>query len=314
MNRNHSQTKRSAFITGATGFIGNHLAERLLRDRWHVHLLTRKESNIKRLGNLHGLLKVHEHNGTTQRAIEIMHQAKPDFVFHLASETMVDHKPEDLSRLIESNITLGAQLLEAMAKTGVRYFINTGTFWQHYHREDYNPVDLYAATKQAFEEILRYYTECKSLCAITLKLFDVYGPNDHREKLFTVFKKISKTDKVLLMSPGEQVLDLVYIDDVVEAYLRAAKLLASNQNRAANQSYVVNSSRQVTLKKVAAIYEKVAGEKLNIRWGGRPYRAREIMLPWRGKRLPGWKPTVNLETGIRRTKGTAVQYTPGKPR
>jgi hypothetical protein len=57
------------------------------------------------------------------------------------------------------------------------------------------------------------------------------------------------------------------------------------------------------LKKVASIYQKVAGKKLRIVWGGKPYRVREVMTPWKGKLLPGWKAAVDLETGIRKTEG-----------
>ena len=69
---------------------------------------------------------------------------------------------------MSSNITFGTQLVEAMVANGCYQFVNTGTSWQHYENDEYNPVNLYAATKQAFEDILRYYVETSALRVITL--------------------------------------------------------------------------------------------------------------------------------------------------
>ena len=85
----------------------------------------------------------------------------------------------------------GAHILEAMALTSVSYFINTGTYWQHYGGSStYSPSCFYAATKQSFQDILKYYTDSKLIKSITLKLFDTYGPNDSRAKIFTILSEL----------------------------------------------------------------------------------------------------------------------------
>jgi nucleoside-diphosphate-sugar epimerase len=164
-------------------------------------------------------------------------------------------------------------------------------------------VNLYAASKQAFEDILCFYAKAWNIRAMTLKLFDVYGPEDPRNKIINLFKKHSLGGKPLAMSPGMQRMDLVYIDDVVAAFLRAAELMLSKKTDSLAPCYAVTSFRHIPLKKVASIYQRITGRKLRIVWGGRPYRAREVMVPWKGKPLPGWKATVDLETGIQKTEG-----------
>jgi len=209
--------------------------------------------------------------------------------------------------LITSNITFGAQILEAMIHFHVPYLVNTGTAWQHYKNASYNPVNLYAATKQAFEDVLAYYVEAHSLQAITLKLNDTYGPADPRPKLFTLLGQAARGKTHLEMSPGEQFLDLVYIDDVVEAFLIAAFRLFSNV-QVGHSRYVVSSGQPVQLRTLVEIYQKVTGQKLDIVWGGRPYREREVMLPWTdGDRLPGWEPQTTLEDGIKKMWETSLE-------
>jgi nucleoside-diphosphate-sugar epimerase len=195
---------------------------------------------------------------------------------------------------------LGTQLLEASLAVGVEIFVNAGTFWQHYNSQDYCPRCLYSATKQAFESILRFYSDARRVKAITLTLFDTYGPNDSRNKLFAQLRQAAKIGVPLKMSPGGQKLDLVFIDDVVEAFVQAERLL-STVSAPAHSVYGVSSGRHILLKDVVAQYRQITGLEVPVDWGARPYREREIMVPWVPTSfLPGWSPRVTLDEGIRR--------------
>ncbi len=292
------RANRRAFVTGATGFVGYHLVKRLLREEWRVDALLREGSATKQIERLEGSLSLHEYDGTTESIIAIMRTASPEVVFHLASRVEIEHHSSDVENLLRSNVILGTQLLESMHQTDIPYFINTGSYWQHFDGDDYNPVNLYAATKQAFQDILRFYTETSSIRALTLKLFDVYGPNDPRNKLFHLLEDAYRQEKPLAMSPGKQCLDLVYVDDVVQAFCHAANLLRSCPADDLEESYAVTSMRHIELKEVVDMYQRVTGRTVKAIWGGRPYRNRQVMAPWKGKPLPGWKALVDLETGI----------------
>jgi nucleoside-diphosphate-sugar epimerase len=222
----------------------------------------------------------------------------PDTVFHLASLFLSEHKPTDIERLISSNLLFATQLAEAMVQAGVWQLVNTGTSWQYYDGSAYNPVNLYAATKQAFEAILAYYVETTALRVITLKLYDTYGPGDRRQKLLHLLRRVAERQEPLAMSPGEQLIDLVHIDDVLHAYVIAADLLREGRVTA-HDSFAVSSGAPVRLRDLVELYEKLLMRKLPIEWGGRPYRNREVMMPWHtGRVLPGWIPQISFETGL----------------
>jgi nucleoside-diphosphate-sugar epimerase len=220
-------------------------------------------------------------------------------VFHLASLFLSQHDAKDVESLIHSNVLFGNQLLEAMRVNEVSRLINTGTSWQHYNNEEYNPVCLYAATKQAFEAILEYYVQACGIKAITFKLFDTYGPNDPRPKLFHLLKKAAASGESLNMSAGEQLIDLVHIEDVIDAYLIAAQRLL-NDKVLAHESYAVSSKKPLPLKKLVETFSTATGQNVKVNWGARPYRFREVMTTWRyGISIENWQPKVSLDNGLK---------------
>ncbi|MFB2921978.1 MULTISPECIES: NAD-dependent epimerase/dehydratase family protein [Aerosakkonema] len=294
------QSSNTALVTGATGFVGSHLTHRLVADGWQVHIIMRPNSMLQQLERLQDKIVIHTHDGTTEGLFDIFKSFKPKVVFHLASLLLAQHKPEDIAPMLESNITFGTQLIEAMVAHKVYHLINTGTSWQHYENKNYSPVCLYAATKQAFEAIVQFYVETTPLQVISLKLFDTYGPQDTRNNLFTLIEKIARQKELLPMSPGEQLIELVYIDDVVDAYLVAAERL-ENKEVKGHETYEVSTGSPLKLKEIIEVYEQETGVNLPIQWGGKPYPPREVMVPWnKGALLPGWRAKVGIREGIRR--------------
>jgi nucleoside-diphosphate-sugar epimerase len=299
-NMGYSQNRPLiALITGATGFIGSHLTRQLVKNGWKVHIITRPDSKLHLLDGILESLMVHEHDGSTERMIAILENVHPDIVFHLAAFSRTTHQPKDLEEMLNSNIVFGTQLVEAMINSGVYHLINTSTCLQHFENKNYNPACLYAATKQAFEDILTYYTETTPLQVVTLKLFNCYGPHDPRARILSLLQKAAKENTSISLSPGEQFLDLVYIDDISEAYMSAAELLLRQPYK--NEVYSISSQNPIRLKDLVRVFEAVTGSNLQIIWGGRPYNIREAMIPWNiGKSLPNWEPKITLEEGIQR--------------
>lgn len=265
-------------ITGANGFIGKHLCKRLQNEGWDFACLIR--SNSPRTFFLENGISTIETDGAGTSLVEIFKKEGATGIVHLASHFVAEHQEKDLGPLVLSNVLFGTEVLDASVKASVKWFLNTGTFWQHYNGSAYDPVNLYAATKQALEDIGRYYANTHGLRFCTLKLCDTYGPNDTRNKIFNLWETIAKSGETLDMSPGDQLIDIVHVDWVVEAYMRLISALNVGSINSENcESYYVSSNQRISLKDLAREYERTNGVKLNINWGGRSYRKREVMVP-----------------------------------
>ncbi len=289
-----------AIVTGATGFVGSNLCEALMKKGFEVSVITRTKSDLSNLINIKDKLEIFEYKNDIDSLINFFNEVNADVVFHLAAVFISDHKETDIDNLISSNITFGLNILEAMRKSNTKIIINTGTSWQYYHSNEYNPANLYAGTKEAFECLMRYYVDAESIRSITLKLFDTYGEKDTRQKLINLLSTFSRENKELNMSPGEQMLDLVYIDDVTDAFIKAFEYISENEE-IKFEEYGVGSKKPIKLKHLVDTFEKISGQKLNIIWGGREYRNREVMKVWLDYNiLPNWNVTVDIEEGLRK--------------
>ncbi len=286
-------------VTGATGFVGREVVYSL-RDKYDVYVLTRKTSDISKidLNNLN-ILQYKEYS----ELIDMFEKHKFDGVIHTASSVIVNHAKNQIYPLVDSNILFGIHLLEASKSTNVKWFLNTGTFWQNYNNEDYNPVNLYAATKEAFENVAKFYTQSSNLIFTTIKLNDTFGPNDTRDKVFNSWLKISESGESLDMSGGDQIIDISYIYDVVSAYIAMINNLRNTDAiRYNNRSFVVTNKERYTLKELSKIFEDVSGEKLAINWGAKEYRDKEVMNPYStGEPVPNWRQEYNLKEAIKQT-------------
>lgn len=283
--------KKCALITGASGFIGKNLAVKLVNSGWKVGILVRSNLEIK------GAISYH-YSGEMQSIDQCMKDLSPDIVVHLASYYVAQHMSSDIDGLIESNLKFGAQLLETMANHSVTKLINTGTSWQNYQGKEYSPVNLYAATKEAFKHVIQYYIEAKNFSCITLKLFDTYGPGDHREKIINLL--LRNRNNEFEMSPGNQQIDLVYIDDVVDSFIIAAQILLNTNTK--SEVYGVSSGRVILLRELVSLLSNISGQKIKVKWSSKQYREREVMKTWStSNRLPGWAPKIALEQGLLNT-------------
>lgn len=286
-------------ITGATGFVGSNLAKFLLNENLNIYLIVREKSDISNLIDIKNKVHFFVYNNNIEQLVDFFKKVKPKVVFHLASNFIAEHSSNQIDSLIDSNISFGLHILEAMKVAEIKNLINTGTSWQHYNNEEYNPVCLYAATKQAFEMLIEYYVKAECFNVITLKLFDTYGENDKRPKLINLLHRFADEKTELKMSPGEQILNLTHILDVCKAYLVAMKMLTNDSIINEHKKYVVNSNENYKLKEVISLFENITNKRINIIWGGKQYRKREVMQTWsKGIRLPNWKPSISLKKGL----------------
>ena len=220
---------KKAIVTGATGYIGANLTRRLVESNIAVGIIKRSSSNMIRIDDVKKNLSVFDYDGTTESLIKAMKEFQPDVVFHLASSVIARHKTEDIEKMINSNVLFGRQLLEAMKINGINKIVNTSTAWQGSDSVRFNAVSLYTVLKQSFEDILLFYANLYGIKSISLRLPDTYGPNDSRSKILNLVHRVAQTDETLKMSAGEQEMDIVYIDDVVDGFVCASEMIENRE-------------------------------------------------------------------------------------
>lgn len=288
-------------VTGATGYIGSRLVNRLLNSDYDVSITVRPHSDLSCFrGEIEKSNRILIDAETTAVELsELIGDIKPDVVVHLASLYIGEHKVEQIEALINSNVLFGSQLLEAMDCSLCKNLLNVGTAWQHYNNAEYEPVNLYSATKQAFLDIAQYYQKARDFKIIDLKLFDTYGPGDPRQKIIPyLIKNLDSTTEILL-SPGDQTINVVHVDDVMDC-LEKAIIRLEHEKLLELEEYAVGAVNTLSLKELVSLIERIALKKLPIKWGGRGYRKREVMVPWvTNKSFPGWAPKISLEDGLR---------------
>lgn len=198
--------------------------------------------------------------------------------------------------LVAGNIALPARLMAAAAKAGCPRVVLVGSSWQEMRGGGYEPFDLYAATKEAAATIAEHYAR-HGVDVIQLQMFDTYGPRDVRRKILTLLLDAAVTGQELQMSPGEQRLHLVHVDDAAAAVVLAATC-EQGERRESVTRYRVDSDHSTSLREVVDILVGL-GAHLQVRFGARSYRDDEIMRPSsRYARLPGWRPTHSLVDGL----------------
>ncbi len=274
-------------ITGTSGYIGSELCC-FLRNKGHAIFevnrnLDQDVYSVKSLS-------------------KIIWSEEPDIIIHLAAMFLVEHESDDIEKLIRSNITIGTNLLEAMRLSSCKKIITAGTSWEYYNSNNFLPVNLYAATKYAFQNIAKYYFEAHDISILNLILYDTYGGFDKRKKLIPYVMKCVYENLSLNMSIGTQKIFLTHIQDICLAFERAATIINS-ENKKLNLRFSIRGQKSIEIKEIVKI---IAGFNHNysaqISFGAIKERKREIFEPTvRNDILPGWHPSISLLEGLKMT-------------
>ncbi len=159
---------------------------------------------------------------------------------------------------------------------------------------------MYSATKTAFRSIISYYQSLIGFKTINVIPYTIYGGDDTQKKIIDYILQSAFETSAINMTPGEQVLDFIHIDDAVEFYMELI-----NKIKYITEKYTelpLGSSTGTTPKQLAAIIEVILNKKTNITWGGLPYRERDTMYSVADLKptfqVLNWKPKIKLVEGI----------------
>jgi UDP-glucose 4-epimerase len=299
-----------SLVTGVAGFIGSHLAEKLLAAGHDVigidnfldnYAGSFKEKNLSEL-SVHG-------NFTFVRDDLLQCDLKSllrdvSYVFHLAGQPGVRSSwGKEFARYTDNNIRATQLLLEAAKETKLTKFVYASTSSVYGDTDDLpmreeggtRPISPYGATKLAAEHLCHLYWKAFGVPTVSLRFFTVYGPRQRPDMFFHIFMRaLLHGDQVPLYDDGEQTRDFTFCADIVDGALAAA--FYPGQGEVFN----LGGGAQVSILNAIALVEGVSGRKANLRRFDRQkgdVRHTKARLD-RAKSKLGYSPKVGLEQGL----------------
>ena len=300
-----------ALVTGAAGFIGSHLVQKLLAAGRQVVGVDSFLDNYPRPfkdGNL--ALFDGEKNFTFIAGDLLNLDLKTllrdvEVVFHLAGQPGVRSSwGKEFNRYTENNIMATQLLLEAAKEVKPTKFVYASTSSVYGDTDDLpmredggtRPVSPYGATKLAAEHLCHLYCKAFGVPTVALRFFTVYGPRQRPDMFFHIFMRgLLRGDEVPLYDDGEQTRDFTYCGDIVDGLLGAAAYPGQGE------VFNLGGGSQVSLLHAIALAEKVSGRTAKLKRFDRQkgdvrHTAARLDLA-RGKL--GYAPKVGLEEGLR---------------
>lgn len=289
---------KKVLITGITGYIGSQLAKALISD-CTVYGLVRWPLNETYLTpELREHLTLLPCDGSGEGILTALKSSCPDMVYHLAAHYTTAHDVDAISQLLTSNLSFGAYLLEAMYAVRCNRLVYATTVTTHCMGTGYRPLTFYAATKQAFADLVEYYAGIGALNAAAVALSDTYGPGDRRPKVLNLIRRAAEERTSLDLTSGQQIFDAVFIDDVVSGLIHAADALKHAPD--AHQFFQLSSLEPRSLRDTVELLLQVSGLDFHADWGRRPDPVGLMEDPsCVYSAPPGWKPKIKLEEGLR---------------
>ena len=285
-------------ITGSAGFIGFHLAEKLLQENKKVigvdnvnnyYDIKLKKNRLKILSKYKNF-SFYKKDLTRVNAIEkIFKTNKIDYVVHLAAQAGVRYSVINPEAYIASNINGYFNILNLSKKFRVKHFIyasSSSVYGSHNKfpfKEKYNvsyPTQLYAATKVSNELMAHAFSNLYNLPTTGLRFFTVYGPYGRPDmSLFRFVNNIYKNKTINVFNRGNHFRDFTYIDDITHSIKLIIKKIP-NKKKAKGKIFGVNESgapyriiniggnKSVKLDKYISLIEKIIGKKAKKKYLG----------------------------------------------
>ncbi len=297
---------KAILITGATGFLGSHILESLIAQKFNVIIIKRSTSKLWRIKHLLNLVKCYDVDKNSLN--NIFEENKVECIIHVATLYRKYDDGAEVEDMLESNVIFPTLLLELAARNGVKKFINTGTYFEYDCSklpvsEDTKicPFNFYAKTKLAFETLLFSYSN--SFDIVTFRLFSPYGEKDNNKLIPMIIQKALAKEKIEF-SEGLQRLDFIYIKDIVSAYLT---VLNEPQNKLTGyRIYNLGTGVSTSVREVVAIIEDALNVSIHKSWG----ISENLDIPIvyadisKANKELNWYPCTEIRNGIEKT----IQY------
>jgi len=292
-----------SLVTGGCGFIGSHLSEQLLKLGHEVVILDNlscgRIENIASFADHESLTVIHQ--DIADRSSIVSSFEGVDWVFHMAGIADIVPSIEQPDAYFQNNVLGTLNVLQCARDAGVSRFVYAASSSSYGIPDQYptpesspiKPQYPYALTKYMGEELVLHWSQVYDLPAVSLRLFNVYGPRSRTTgaygAVFGVFLAQKLNNKPFtVVGDGEQTRDFTYVTDVADAFIAAAKsdVKGEAMNVGSGHHYSVN-----------LLVKLLGGESINI-----PKRPGEPDCTFADVEkitsLLNWKPSVSFEQGV----------------
>jgi len=291
-------------ITGASGFVGSHVARLLVAEGCEVYALVRESSNRWRIRDILPSMYLRQSDLVAFENVNTyLQEIKPELCIHLAWYAVPGKYLNSQENL--DSIQASINLLSQLAELGCKRFVGIGTCFEYDLSLGYlsessltKPITLYAATKVALSTILQQFAQITEMEVAWIRLFYQYGPMEDERRLIPGIISSLLRDEVVKTTKGEQIRDFLHIEDVASAIWAVTK---------SNVSGVVNvgSGQPVTVGQIALELGNLLSKPDLIHLGALPYRPNDPMFICANNELlrkkTDWTQKYNLTTGLKNT-------------
>lgn len=295
-------------ITGATGFLGSHVARALLQAGHEVVSTHRSTSRRRRLRDVDARLRwVAMNLGDASSIHAAVSETRPAVVIHCAGYGM-NYSEQTFEDGIACNILGTRHLVQASAQADVQRFIHAGSCFEYGNKavpvsedEVLSPISMYGVTKAAATLLAIQQSKALGLPTAVLRPFGVYGPADRGDKFIPQVIQACLTRAAIDLSGGEQVRDYVYIRDIVALHVQLVEM----DRFPSGQIFNIAGGCPVPLRRIGEIIGRTLNFSDGLRWGARPYHRDEIKTltaqTEKAKQVLGWSAATSLESGLEET-------------
>lgn len=317
------------FITGSAGFIGFHLANKLLKEGMIIHGYDAMNSyyDVSLKKDRHSILSNNSNFTTTKGILEdneklnkIVKQFRPDVIVHLAAQAGVLYSLDNPRAYVDSNIIGTFNIMEAAKKHNVKHLLmaSTSSVYGANNSMPFNENDkadtqltIYAATKKANESMAHSYAHLWKLPTTMLRFFTVYGPYGRPDMaLFKFVDAILKDKPIDIYNQGEMYRDFTYVDDLVHAISLLIDKVPNNNrvdkdnslNIAPYRVINIGNSNKVKLLDFIDEIEKILSKKAIRNY--MPLQKGDVPATWADcsllQQLTGYAPNTSINHGVKK--------------
>ncbi|OQA89898.1 MAG: dTDP-glucose 4,6-dehydratase 2 [Elusimicrobia bacterium ADurb.Bin231] len=299
---------KKILITGATGFVGSNLVRRLADLGTKVFIFVRKDSLLWRIDDIKDKFRINIVDITDENRLKhVVSEIMPDGIIHSAVYGGYPFQ-KDWKKIFDINLTGTVNVLNACKEVGFEFFINTGSSSEYGIKDTpiketdmLDPVTAYGVAKASASLYCSFIAKTESLPITTLRLFSPYGYYEDRARLVPYLILSALRGELPCLSSSKNVRDFIFIDDVVEAYLKAIE----NIDKIKGEIINIGSGEQHTVSELVEKVMQLIGSQLMPVWDAVANSRKEPKC-WqadiaKSKKLLNWYPETSLSEGLRKT-------------